>query len=195
MEESLAQGRRKRFNALRKRSSGQAEDAEGRAQRSRRILGSAGGGDGGYYVAGDRFATTDGVHAFVGFCLEMNFFDGDAERLCQNFAHLRKVRAEFRLFGNDHGIDVLNDQLLLVVELADMLEEDQAVGTLPLGIGVRKMCADVAETGRAEQGIAKSVGQHVSIGVTDRTFIKGEFDTTDDEFAPCFEAMEIVTNP
>ena len=140
-------------------------------------------------MAGDGFAAADGVHAFVGFCFEMNFFDGDAECLCQNFAHLRKVGAEFWLFGDDDGIDVLNDQLFFVVKLADMLEENQAVGALPLGIGVRKMRADIAEASRSEQGVAHSVDEDVAIGMANWPFIKGEFDATDDEFAACFKAM------
>ena len=56
------------------------------------------------------------------------------------------------------------------------------------------MCADVAETGGAEQRVTKRMRQNVAVGVSHRSFVKGKFDPADDQLAAFREPMKIVAN-
>jgi hypothetical protein len=103
--------------------------------------------------------------------------------------------AQLGAFEDDHGIDVLDGKMFFVEKLTGVLEEEEAVGVLPLGIAVREVGADVPEASGAEKSVAKRVGKDVAIGMADGAFIEGDFDAADDEFAAFGEAMKIVPDP
>src|SRR5579864_462998 len=84
--------------------------------------------------------------------------------------------------------------MFFVEEFARVLEKLQAIGALPLGIGVGEMRADVAQSCRAQERVAECVGNYVAVGMADGTFVERDFDATDDELAPFGEAMQIVAN-
>src|ERR1700730_72012 len=116
-------------------------------------------------VRGDGFAAADGVYSFVGFGFEVDFFGGDAEGLGEGFPHFGEVRAEFWFFGDDHGVYVLDREVIFVEKFAGVLKKEKAVRALPFGIGVRKMSADVTEASGAENCITQGMRQNISIGV------------------------------
>ena len=151
-------------------------------------------GKGGYYVGGYGFATAYGVNAFVGFGFEVNFFGGDAEGFGEGFAHFGEMRAELWSFEDNDGVDVFDAKMFFVEEFAGVLEELKAIGALPLGVGVGKMCPDVAQTRRAEERVAERVGYDIAIGMADGALVKGDFDAADDQLASFGEAMQIVAD-
>jgi len=185
---SLRSGKRRRFSGRddRVRKTPAADGGQYKGEPLRR--------EGGDDVGGDGFAPADGVYAFVGFGLEVDFFGGNAQRFGEGFAHFGEMRAEFGAFEDDDGVHVFDGEMLLVEKFAGMLEKLQAVGALPLGVGVRKMRADVAKARGAEQRVAERVGDHIAVGVAYRPFIEGDFDPADDELAAFREAMEIVAD-
>src|SRR5437773_2180408 len=104
------------------------------------------------------------------------------------------MRAELGFFGDDDCIDVLDLQRAFVQKFAGVFEKKQAVGAFPLGIGVRKMRTDVAESRRAKQRVAESVSEDVAIRVADGSFVERKRNTADDERAAFGEAMQIVAD-
>src|SRR5439155_26743488 len=56
-------------------------------------------------------------------------------------------------------------------------QELEAVGPLPLRVGVRKVLADVAQPGRAEQRVGTGVGDGVGVAVTVETALAVEAHT------------------
>src|SRR6266446_6440707 len=98
-------------------------------------------GDG---VRSNRFAAADGVHALVGFGLEIDLFGLDAQ-----------------------GVDVANRKAAVHKKFADTLEKMKAGNTLPFRVGVGEMRPDVAEASGAEERIANGVGEDVAVGMAD----------------------------
>ena len=145
-------------------------------------------------MGGDGFAAADGVDTFVGLGFEVDGFGRDAEGFCERFAHFCKVRAEFWFFGDDDSIHVLNFEAFLVEEFAGVFEKLEAVGALPFGIGVGKMRTDIAEGGCAEKRVAHGVGENIAIGVTDWALVEWKSDASNDEWAACCEAVEVVAD-
>ena len=74
-----------------------------------------------------------------------------------------------------------------------MAQQLPAVDALETLIGIREMLADVAQRGRAEQGIADRVQQHIGVGMAKQTAIVGNIDTADDQPAPLGEGMHVET--
>ena len=147
-----------------------------------------------YDVCGDGFAAAYGVDTFVGLGFQMNRFRRDPERFCERFAHFWEMGAEFRFFGDYDGIHVLDSQMLFIEKFARVFEERQAVRAFPLGIGVGEMRADIAERGGSKQRIANRVGENITIGMTDWTFVEGDDDAADDERTAFGKTVEIVAN-
>jgi hypothetical protein len=145
-------------------------------------------------VGGEGFAAADRVYAFVGFGFEVDFFGGNAEGFGEGFAHFGEMGAELGAFEDDDGVNMFDGEMFFVEEFAGVLEKLQAVGTLPLWIGVREMGADVSEARGTEQSVAKRVGYNVAIGMADGAFIEWDFDATDDELAALREAMQVVAD-
>src|ERR1700720_2465747 len=77
-----------------------------------------------HHMRSDGFAASNRVYAFVCFRLEMNFLHRHAQRACQCFSHLRKMRAEFRFLGNHHGVYVLDCKILFCEQLSGVLQKN-----------------------------------------------------------------------
>jgi hypothetical protein len=146
-------------------------------------------------VSGNGFAVADGVDAFVRLGLEMNMLDGDAERAGKSFAHFRKVRPQPGLFQYNDGVYMFDRKMLLVEQLARVLQKAQAVRALPFRIRVRKMCADVSKASRAEECVAERMRKYIAVGMPYGAFIKRELDPADNELLTFRETMKIVPNP
>jgi hypothetical protein len=124
----------------------------------------------------------------------MNVIGGNAERARKRFAHFREVRPELWFFRDDDRVDVFNREMLFVKQSSRVFEEKQAVRAFPLWIGIRKMRSNIAESSGAEQRIAHGMRQHIAIRVSDRSFVKGQLDPTNNQFSPFREAMEVISN-
>jgi hypothetical protein len=152
------------------------------------------GGHSSYYVRGNGFATAYGVNTFVGLGFQVNRLRPHAKRFCEGFTHSWEVRAELGFFGDDDSIHVLDCQKLFIEKFARVFEEHQAVRAFPLGIGVGEMRADIAERGGSKQRVANRVGENITIGMTDWTFVEGDDDAANDERTAFGKTVEIVAN-
>jgi len=152
----------------------------------------SGSGESGDDVAGDGFASADGIDAFVGLSFQVDAIDRYTQGCREGVAHFGEMRAEFWALKNDDDVDVVDDEKLFLQQFADVFKKQKAVGAFPLGIGVGEVRADVTESGRAEQRVAKGVGYNIAVGMADGPFVKGHLGAADDELAPFGEAMQIV---
>jgi hypothetical protein len=143
-------------------------------------------------VGGNRFSPADGINAFVGFRLEVNFLSRYAEGTGEGLTHFRKMRPHLGLFRDHYRVDVLDDKMFFIQELPSVLKEKQAVCAFPLGIGVGKMRAYVTKPGRAEKSITQCVRENVAIRMAYGSFFKGQLDATNNEFAPLREPVQII---
>ena len=64
----------------------------------------------------------------------------------------------------------------------------------PLRVAVRKMSANVAECGSAQQGVANCMGQGIAVGMADGTAVEGHFNPTQHQFPAGNQAMKIVAD-
>jgi abortive infection bacteriophage resistance protein len=56
------------------------------------------------------------------------------------------------------------------------------------------MRPNIAETRGAEQSVTERMRQYISVGMSDRSFIKRKFDAADDQLAAFLETVKIVAN-
>src|SRR6202040_2064686 len=100
-----------------------------------------------------------------------------SERRCQRLAHGGEMRTQLRFFGDDHCIHVRYMEPFFSEEVPDTLQKSKTRDVFPSRSGVRKMWADVAQAGRAEQRVANCVCQRVAVGMPHGPFVKGNFDS------------------
>src|SRR5205807_10401063 len=89
---------------------------------------------------------------------------------------------------------MLDRKVFLREQLLGVLQKEQAVRAFPFRIAVREMCADVAESRRAEQSVAERVGEHVAVGMADGPLVERQLDAADHELSPFRQPMQIVAN-
>src|ERR1700722_10483746 len=102
--------------------------------------------------------------------------------------------SELRVFANHHCVKMADLKAAPIEQLSGVLEKQQARGTLPLGIRVWEMRADVAETGGSEERVAQGVSEYVSIGMSDRSLFERHFNSADHQLSAFRQAMKIVSN-
>src|SRR5216684_6394324 len=104
------------------------------------------------------------------------------------------MRAQLWPLADDDRVEMRDAKAPFVKQLARVLEEEQARRALPFRIGVRKMCADVAETGSSQQRVAQRVAQDVAIGMSDRAFVKWHFDPAENQFSSLCQPVQVVSD-
>ena len=102
------------------------------------------------------------------------------------------MRAELWFFGDNDRIDVRDAQPAPRHQAANVFEEPQAIGALPFRIGIRKMSPDVAHPGRAEQSIANSMHQYVTIGMAHWPLIEGHLNAAKNKWPASRKPVQIV---
>ena len=88
-----------------------------------------------------------------------------AERCGEARTHRRDVGRELRHFGHDRGVDVADAPAALVHQLHDLGEQLEARAFFQRGIGVGEVLAQIAQRERAQQGVRRSRGERVGVGV------------------------------
>ena len=95
------------------------------------------------------------------------------------------------IMGRD-GLARLADSTVMVLGVGgDGLEESDAVGVLPRGVGVGEVLADVARGDRAEQGVHEGVDGDVRVGVAEKAAFVGNDDAAEDEPAVLHKPMRV----
>lgn len=69
----------------------------------------------------------------------------------------------------------------------------QAVGPSICGVCIREVPPDVSQSCAAQYGVHHSMGQHICIRVAVQTFFKGDLHAAQDELAPLYQAVNIVS--
>ena len=103
------------------------------------------------------------------------------------------MRVDPRGFGNNRSVDVAGYPPGFPQQRNAATEQIPAVGVLPAGVGVGVGVADVAEAGRAEQGVGDGVQHRVRVRVPDQTLRVRDADPAEDERPTFREAVRIVT--
>ena len=85
------------------------------------------------------------------------------------FFHLLNMRPQFRALGNHGHIDIADPVARLPYPLGNDLKQLQAVRPLVLGVRVRKVLANVPQSGGTQQSIGHCVKQHIRIGMAQQT--------------------------
>ena len=88
-----------------------------------------------------------------------------AEDPAQVLAHGVGVRSQTRRVRHDRAVRVRAGEALRGGEADDLGQQRQAVGALPLRVGVGEVAAEVAEADRAEHGVGQCVGHRVGVAV------------------------------
>src|SRR5215469_8026504 len=104
------------------------------------------------------------------------------------------MRAQLGTLENHDGVYVLDGEMLFIKQLAGVLKEQKAVRALPLGIGVGKMHADIAEAGRSKQRVTERVRHDVAVGMPHRSFVKRNLNAADDELSAFRKAVQVVAD-
>src|ERR1700693_1150479 len=133
----------------------------------------------GHHISRNSLTASDRINSFIRFGLQVNAIRRDAKRLRQCLAHLGKVWTQFRPFENDHRIDMLDRECLIVQQARRVFQKLHAVGAFPLRIGIRKMRADIPTSCRAKKCLAKRRRQNTADRMPRRAFIKRHFKPAD----------------
>lgn len=78
-------------------------------------------------------------------------------------AHARNVRCQARRLGHHGAVDVANLVASRAHPAGCFSQQHGRIRATEGGVGVWKMRANVAQTGRAQQGIGDGVQQHVGV--------------------------------
>src|SRR5690606_38689480 len=70
---------------------------------------------------------------------------------------------------------------------------DDAADPLPARIGVREMVSDIAQVGRAKQGIADGMQQHIRIRMAGSSLLGGQFQSAHKKRDSFFQLMDVVS--
>src|SRR5699024_2918945 len=95
-------------------------------------------------------------------------------------------------FGNDRRIQIDRYPAVRAQEPDRMRHDVPAVDVLPLRISGRKMEADIAEGGCAEEGVCDRVEQNIGVGVSGEPAVEGDGHSAEHHRAIGGEAMDIV---
>lgn len=150
--------------------------------------------DQGHGVSADGLTAADRVQTFATFGFHADLVGFQAESYRYPAGNARNVGSELRPFEPDGNVDIDDGVPGGSERLAHSTQEEQARSVLPTRRRVGEMPPDVAEGGRPQQGVTDGVGEHVAIGMADRTFLKRDPHTAQDQLAACHESVKIVPN-
>jgi hypothetical protein len=66
---------------------------------------------------------------------------------------------------------------------------------LKLGIVIGEVITDIAQRASPEYGVDYRVSQDVAVGVTGQALVRGQFHTSDHQFAALNEPVDVITHP
>jgi hypothetical protein len=71
-------------------------------------------------------------------------------------------------------------------------KEGEAIGSLPLRIGVGEVLPDIPERGRPEQGVGNGVQENIGVGVAVQARLVRNLNAAENESAPVDERVNVV---
>src|SRR5579872_4068519 len=80
-------------------------------------------------------------------------------------------------------------------QLSGVAEEDETVAAFPTRVGVGEMHSDIAQCGRAQNGIGDGVRQHVRVRVAFQSEFAGDGDSAQNQRAAGGDAVDVPTEP
>lgn len=145
-------------------------------------------------VSADGLTAADRVQTFAAFGFHADLVGFQAESSRYLASNARNVGSELRPFEADGNVDIDDGVPGGSEQLAHPTQEEEARSVFPARRRVGEMPPDVAESARPQQGVTDGVGEHVAIGMADRTFLKRDPHTAQDQLAACHQSVKIVAN-
>jgi hypothetical protein len=121
--------------------------------------------------------------------------DGCADGVGEVALHRVTVGRQFRSLAHHGAIHVARFPPGGPDPSRHLAQQHEAVGPRERGIRVGEVLADVAQPGRAEQGIRGGVRQHVGVAVADQAALGGEDDPAQHEDPPGSSLKAWMSNP
>ena len=96
--------------------------------------------------------------------------------------------------GDHHRIHIHHAPAALTHQAHHLLQQHQAVGPFPLGIGGREVLADIPQREGTKQGIHDRVHQHIGIAVAIEAEASGVLQglAAQDQWAPRHQPVDVV---
>jgi hypothetical protein len=105
------------------------------------------------------------------------------------------VRSDTWRFGEEGGVDIGGHPADFSYQPDTLAQEFLTVGISKALIVWWKVLANIAQRGRAEDGVGDSVEEDVGIGVPLESPLVWDFHPTERQSAPLCEAVDVVANP
>src|SRR5690606_1785268 len=100
---------------------------------------------------------------------------------------------DFGFFKANGAINVSDPVTVLPEQVPSFFQQDDAADPLPARIGVREMVSDIAQVGRAKQGIADGMQQHIRIRMAGSSLFGGQFQSAHKKRDSFFQLMDVVS--
>jgi hypothetical protein len=97
-------------------------------------------------------------------------------------------------FRKQGSIQIEDGGLTFLGKAGGLGEKDGAGGSLPVGVGVGKVGANIARGESAEDSIGEGMKKDIGIAVTVETEVVGNGDTAEDQGAARNQRMNVVTH-
>jgi hypothetical protein len=115
---------------------------------------------------GGNALTPSGVsHFFRGCCLDVDGLRGNVATAGKVGLHRGEMRRQFGALADDGNVGVAQKIMPRSSSAGAPGQEQQAVDSAVLLVGVRKMAADVTLAQSAEQGVGQGMGHDIGVGV------------------------------
>src|SRR6266550_1396730 len=174
---------------IRQRSSSERE----RARASLPLISVAPGeADGGTRDSGDAFLAAGKSKSFAGGRLHRDPRQRQPRDLGDTRAHGIAQWADFRALADQRHIEVSDASAARGDAIDRIFQELVRRRALPLGIGRRKMRADIAVRERAEDGVDQSVEADVTVGMREKAFGVRHADAADHHVIAITKGVNVV---
>src|ERR1039458_8972702 len=102
---------------------------------------------------------------------------------------------QFRPLQDHRRIHVYDPKTLFLRQVFGAPQEHQAVAAVPLGVGIGKMHPNIAQGGRAQNGVGNRVGQDVGIRVSLQAQLEGHRNSAQDQRSAGGETVYVPPEP
>lgn len=145
------------------------------------------------HLRGQGFLTSDGPHLLAGLGFDTDPIDGQVQELGDALPHQSLVGTQLGLLGENNGIHIDEGEPGFSYPLPSQLEHFGGISP-PVGlVRVGKQLADIAQTGRAQQGIRQGMEQDIGVTMSNRLPAVRHVNPAHAERASGFESMRIVS--
>ena len=144
-------------------------------------------------MAGHAFPRAGETQLFLGGGLHIHPLRVQTQGGSNVFFHPTDVILQLGLLGNHGHVDVAHPVALLRYLLSHDVQQHQRIRPLILGVGVRKMPADVSQSRRSQQCVGYRVEQHICVAVTVQTQFIGNLHPAQNQVPARHQPVNIIS--